>query len=194
MAKNSIAVDLDDVLASHAEAFVQFSNDYYNTNLTVNDYNDHWAEIWNASIDEAEKRSSEFHSPDIAASYKVKFNSLTSLSKLSNYYNLYVVTARRQVLLDATNKWIEENFSGVFSGVHFVPIWEPNNTVTKADICRKIGATYLIDDLPNHCNIAAQGGITAILFGNYSWNKDHALHDNVYRCKDWDAVLQFFKL
>ena len=51
-----------------------------------------------------------------------------------------------------------------------------------------IGASYLIDDSFGHCELAAEVGIKAILFGNYGWNRQQTLIDGIVRCKDWDAV------
>ncbi len=191
MKKPSIAIDLDDVLASHAEAFIKFSNNYYGTNLSIEDYTEHWAKIWQVTDKEIERRSLEFHTPKRTTAFEIKEKAYSSLLKLKGQYDLYVVTARRKMLVEVTYEWVNQNFPNIFSGVHFVPIWEPNNTVTKAEICKKIGATYLVDDLAQHCNLAADGGIKALLFGDYSWNRHESLHENVTRCKDWDAILAF---
>ena len=194
MAKQSVAIDLDDVLAAHAEAFVQFSNELYKTNLTVGDYHDHWSEIWRVEEEEAERRSAEFHTPGVIMAFGAKDEAVDILNRLKERYELFVVTARRKKLIDVTQEWLDKEFPGVFSDVHFVPIWEPNNTVTKADISKEIGATYLIDDLVQHCNLAAESGIQALLFGDYSWNRADPLHKDVVRTKNWQSVAAFFNL
>lgn len=194
MGKQSIAIDLDDVLASHAEAFVRFSNELYKTDLTVDDYTDHWSEIWQVEEDEVERRSAEFHAPGIVIAFGAKDEALDTLRRLKVHYDLFVVTARKKKLTDITQEWLNKEFLGIFSGVHFVPIWEPNNTITKAEISKEIGATYLIDDSVQHCNLAAEAGLQALLFGNYSWNRSDPLHDDVTRIKDWQSVARFFNL
>lgn len=194
MVKQSIAIDLDDVLAAHAEAFVQFSNERYKTNLTVDDYTDHWGEIWRVEEEEAERRSAEFHTPGVAMAFGAKSEAIDTLRKLKEHYDLFVVTARNKKLIDITREWLDKEFPGIFSGIHFVPIWEPNNRITKAEISKEIGATYLIDDLVQHCNLAAEAGMIAILFGHYSWNRDDPLNKNVVRLKDWHSVGAFFNL
>ena len=94
--------------------------------------------------------------------------------------------------VEPTYEWVKKYFPGVFEGVHFVPIWETNNKVTKAEICQQIGADYLIDDLPRHCNLAAEVGIKALLFGDYSWNRNEEITEGVTRVKDWPAVVEYF--
>ncbi len=193
MKKIKIAIDLDDVLAAHAEAFIKFSNKSYGTSLTVEDYSDHWADLWSVEHDEIERRASEFHIPEGVAAFSVKQESISALKQLSDHHLLYVVTARSQVLIGTTRNWLDKYFPKVFQDIHFVPIWEPNNTITKADICKKIGADYLIDDLPRHCNLVAEAGLRAILFGNYAWNRYEKIVAGVTRCRDWEAVLAHFE-
>jgi 5'(3')-deoxyribonucleotidase len=192
MGRESIAIDLDDVLAAHAESFIDFSNKQYGTNLTAEDYSDHWVDIWHVDHEEIERRATEFHIPETIAALAAKKEAKEALKKLGTSYNLYIVTARRQNLIDTTKVWLEQHFPSLFKDVHFVPIWEPDNKITKADICKEIGASYLIDDLPRHCNVAAEGGLKAILFGDYGWNRNEKIAKGVIRCKDWSAVLEYF--
>lgn len=187
-----IAIDVDDVIAAHAEAFVAFSNRYYGTNLTIEDYEDRWELIWNVDRGEIERRAREFHAPESVQRYRRIQQADKTLERLSQDYELVVVTARPKQLIEPTYTWLEEHFVGVFNAVHFVPIWEPDNKVTKADICNKIGAVYLIDDVPHHCNIAAEGGIKALLFGDYNWNRKEPIKPGVTRVSDWLAVQEYF--
>lgn len=194
MKKKSIAFDVDDVLASHVESFVVFSNETYGTNLTMEDYSDDWPKLWGVAGDEVNKRALEFQTIQRIAAFTVKDDAQMALEQLKTKYDLYVITARRQHLVDTSIDWINRHFPNVFKEIHFVPMWEPNNKITKSDICKKIGADYLVDDLPRHCNIAADAGIKAILFGNYAWNRNEKIVDNVTRCKDWNKLLQYFEI
>lgn len=194
MIKKPMAIDLDDVLAAHVEAFVEFSNTQYGTDLTIEDYSEHWTEIWKMEREEVEKRAAEFHIHENTAEYAVKEEAVTALETLSKTYDLYIVTARRASMVDNTIIWVDRHFPGVFKDIHFVPIWEPNNTISKADICKRIGANYIIDDLASHCNLAASNGIHAILFGDYAWNRNEEITEDVTRCKNWSEVLSYLKL
>jgi 5'(3')-deoxyribonucleotidase len=192
MKREAVAIDLDDVLASHVESFVAFSNANYGTNLGVEDYNDHWADLWHVEYDEIERRAAEFHIPETVAAFNVKEEARKALQQISASRDLYIVTARSQKLADTTTDWVDKYFKGLFKGVHLLSVWEPNNTITKLDICKQIGASCLIDDLPRHCNLAAEGGVDAILFGDYAWNRNEAISNGVTRCKSWDEVLAYF--
>ncbi|HLA48993.1 MAG TPA: hypothetical protein VJY84_00415, partial [Candidatus Saccharimonadales bacterium] len=62
----------------------------------------------------------------------------------------------------------------------------------KAEVCREIGADYLVDDQPKHCLAAADAGITALLFGDYKWTRVNNLPKNVIKVRNWPAVLEYF--
>jgi glycerol uptake facilitator-like aquaporin len=54
----------------------------------------------------------------------------------------------------------------------------------------KLGASWLIDDNPEHCLSAIAHGIETVLFGEYGWHFNAPEH--LTRCKDWRAVLEYF--
>lgn len=192
MQRRTIAIDCDDVLADHAEDVVDWTNQRFGTNLTISDYTDHWHLLWATDHAETEKLAHEYHATGRHTSFNHKPDSLEVLKELSKCFDLVVVTARRKEIVKTSLEWIEHKYPGIFKDIRFVPIWEPYNLVSKADICREIDASYLIDDLPRHCNIAAKVGIKSLVFGDYNWNRDEVLVDGVQRVKNWQEVRDFF--
>ncbi|MDB5169901.1 MAG: hypothetical protein JWN82_297 [Candidatus Saccharibacteria bacterium] len=192
MHKATIAIDLDDVLALHAAAFVQFSNERYGTNLQPEEYDDVWVNLW-GEMEWAEvlRRAAEFHTSERTLAYAKIEEAGAVLAHLKQRFRLVIVTARPKHLIETTHQWLAQHHADVFDEVHFVPIWEATNTITKADICKQIGANYLIDDSVKHCNIAAEGGITSLLFGTYRWNRDN-IDPRVTEVGNWQAVKEFF--
>ena len=193
MTKASIAIDLDDVLSNHVEAFVNFSNSHYGTNLTIEDYEEDWPEMWQVSLAETKKRAYEFNVPEVIASFEVKKESIAALLKLKENYDLYIITTRFEHLKDITNEWIDKYFPGIFKEVRLIPFWFSKNKLTKADICKQIGAKYLVDDHSSHCYKAAEAGIEVVLFGDYSWNRHASLKKGISRCKNWNEVVKYFE-
>lgn len=192
MPKPTIAVDLDDVLALHAAAFVAFSNERYGTKLTAEEYDEEWMNLWGEMPwDEIERRAADFHTPERTLAYAKIEEASEVLAHLKQWYRLVIVTARSQDLIEVTHEWLDLHHADVFEEVHFVPIWLADNTITKADICKQIGATYLIDDVVKHCNIAAEGGITALLFGDYRWNRQ-GVDRRVKTVANWQDVREYF--
>lgn len=198
MGMQIIAVDIDDVLAAHAESIVEFSNKRWGTKLTINDYNDRWAEMWKMSDDVkvVEKRAEEFFDTEPFRNFRYFPDALPVLKKLRRHYRLILVTSRRRRFLQQTTEWIDQFFPGIFEETHYAGIWddpkEGRHEETKADLCQSLHADYLIDDQLKHCLATAKCGITSLLFGEYAWNKIDALPDNIIRVKDWNAIKEFF--
>ena len=189
--KPVIGVDIDDVIAEHIPDFVAYTNQFYGTNISTDTYHEDWPLLWNIARDETMERARKFHSDRVRHFTPIK-GADEVLQTLSQRYRLVIVTARPQYTIDHTHEWIERHFKDMFTERHFVPIWEEDSLVTKADICRQVGADYLIDDLPRHCNVAADAGITPLLFGNYTWRDDHPLHDSVVKVMDWREIAEYF--
>ncbi len=197
--KKTIAVDIDDVLAANAESFAAFSNKRWGTNLKPDDYSEHWAEMWNIDIKHAQRRREVIIKEKLFTSYRFFDEAKIILKRLKERYKLVIVSSRSLEIQKETLDWLETEFKGIFSEIHFAKIWDdPNLNVlkklelTKTEICREIGADYLVDDQPKHCIAAANAGIEALLFGEYGWNKDSSLPNGVTRVKNWLEVEKFF--
>lgn len=193
---STIAVDLDDVLSAGAQGFVDFSNKRWGTNLTVDDFTERWAEIWEVDLEEEKRRAHIVYDSGIMRRYKRLDRALPVLTKLSETYKLVVLTSRVRRIEKDTMEWLDKHFPGIFTEVHFAGFYDEltsdSHTYTKAEISREIGADYLIDDQLKHCFAAASAGIEAILFGDYSWNRTEELPAKVTRVKNWQEVGEYF--
>jgi uncharacterized HAD superfamily protein len=121
------------------------------------------------------------------------------LQRLAKKFDLVVVTSRREMLKPETDAWMERHFPGIFKELHYAGMWDDATDIpkalahTKAELCREIGADYLIDDQPKHCIGAAEAGLRCILFGDYRWNKgDQKLPQGITRARHWDDVAEYF--
>ncbi|NCU39011.1 hypothetical protein EOL96_08310 [Candidatus Saccharibacteria bacterium] len=198
MKRLKIAIDVDDVLADYATAFVDYSNKTWGTNLTVNDYDEHWAKVWGVDNDEVKKRAQHYHKDHIIAQYAHDETALPVLNRLKRRHELIIVTSRRSQVRKATIDWIHYHYPGVFNDdvFYFTSIWDQVNDAsvhkTKGDIVRDLGATHIIDDQIKHCFAAAEQGVKALLFGDYGWNQSPELPFGVTRCIDWSEVERYF--
>lgn len=195
--KKTIAVDIDDVLAANAEGFVQFSNMRWGTNLTVQDYDEHWSEVWGVGHDETNQRAIEMEQNGVLKTLNHFTDALPILRELSTQFRLIIITSRRQHMKQDTEDWINTYFPGVFEETFYSGFWEEvsdaANERTKAELCRELGANYLIDDQLKHCLAAAELGVEALLFGAYSWNQTDQYRGNMTRVSDWAAVAEYFR-
>ncbi|QQS18799.1 HAD hydrolase-like protein [Candidatus Saccharibacteria bacterium] len=194
MTKKIIAIDADDTLFDENTAVRHFMNNHYGFKHTAKDYlvegpfDNYWENIWHKNSAETTTMYEEF----VVSSYKENLKPITGalsvLNELNKQYDLVIVTSRDQRGIKMTHSSLALHYPNIFSDVHFVPLWGDGSEATKAKICSEIGASYLIDDCFEHCLLAAEAGISAILFGDYGWNRQQNLPKGIIRCKDWEAV------
>jgi 5'(3')-deoxyribonucleotidase len=199
MSREIIAVDLDDVISSQTNVLIKFSNERYHTQLTQEDFKkpgEYWGyyeRLWGVSEEEGTRRFKEFLDERYPLRQLVLPVTVKAIQKLKLAYDLEVITSRSLDYQEDTIQWIKEHIPGLFLNVHFVDLWsEGSKRATKAKICQEIGAGYLIDDNAEHCNLAAEVGVKALLFGEFGWNTHQPLHPEVSRVADWQAVLEYF--
>jgi uncharacterized HAD superfamily protein len=191
-----IAVDIDDVLADNAQGLIEFSNERWGTDLSVEDYTEHWAQMWQIDNTETETRANELHESGAIGKYRHNDSALPVLRDLAQRFRLVIITSRRLQVEKETRAWIADHYPDIFSEIHFAGIWDTiddgSHLRTKAGICQSLGVNYLIDDQLKHCAAAAERGIQSLLFGNYSWNQSDVLPNNVVRVNDWNGIQRHF--
>jgi uncharacterized HAD superfamily protein len=198
MSKKTIAVDIDDVLAASAQAWVDFSNDKWGTNLTVEDYDEDWAKMWQIDHESMKKRALVIYKSGTVKKVKRYKDAMPVLKWLAKRYKLVITTSRVRHTQVDTIEWLDEHYPSIFEEVHFAGFYddlkEDAPKHTKADLLREIGADYLIDDHPKHCFAAAEVGIKSILFNEYVWSRNLGkLPKGVTRAYNWQEVLEYFK-
>ncbi len=195
-----IAIDVDDVLAMQAEAFVKFSNKRWGTNLTVDDYAEHWGEVWKIDHQNLNKRVKEIYESGEIIKYKPHNNSDEILKKLADNYQLIILTSRWQIADKETRAWLDYHYGDIFEGIYYSGFFDRKDKFdidkemkkSKGNLRSYLNFDYLIDDQLKHCVDAAKFGYEAVLFGDYKWNQMHPLPANVTRCKNWQEVAKFF--
>lgn len=197
MNQQTIAIDLDDVLATSVKSWVAYSNAQWGTNLTVDDYGEDWAKMWNVDQEEEKRRALQLYESGILSTFERAEQAEKVVKRLSQHYKLVITTSRVEHVRQATLDWVNTHFKDMFEEIHFAGFYDSlqkNATkLTKADLLKSIGADYLIDDQPKHCFAAAEIGINSILFGDYQWSRGiKKLPEHVTRCKDWLAVQEYF--
>ena len=196
-AKPIIAVDIDDVLSASAEEFIAFSNQHFDTQLTIDDYDEDWLKVWRVDLAEGLRRRDKYFALSNREHYMIKVDAQKALRLLAARFKLVVVTSRLTILTAPTQRWLNHHFAGLFEAVEFTGTYEGDGNVnrvthTKTELLQQLGASFLIDDQLKHCTSAAEVGIAGVLFGNYSWNQSKNLPKGVTRCTDWATVLEYF--
>lgn len=198
--KQTIAVDVDDVLGDENTAMMQFINRRFGTAHTIDDYNitadywGYWEAVWGVGDEEGAARYGEFVQAKMSQEVVLAPlpGAIETLSFLKQQYDLAIVTSRKADLLEVTELWLESHFPSTFAGVHFIELRGGRHKISKAQICREIGASYLIDDNAEHCALAQEAGVQGLLFGDYGWNRAAKVAPGVVRVRDWQAVREYF--
>lgn len=197
MTKEILALDIDDVAVKHVEGFVRWSNQNYGTNLTSSDYTEAWHELWDIDKDQVEERKKLFFTDEIVGAFEVVEGASEGIIALSGIKNIVGVTSRRESLQAVTEQALEIIAPGAVGRVVFATYFKNGKKFTrsKAEICPQIGATDLIDDHLKHCLAVSEVGVSAVLFGDYAWNKSESeLPENVTRARNWSELLAHFGL
>lgn len=208
--KPIVAVDIDEVLASLADAIVRFSNDTYGTNLAVENITvmNYQGMLGISSREEIEKRIDAFYNSPYFTERQlpVDAEACSYLRQLKEKYELHIVTARNSKVEMLTRTWISKHYPGIFSDFHFgnqfMTAEEAAERLargalhiakkrSKSEICQTIGARLLIDDHFDYAIDCAMHNIPVILFGNYSWNRgmidpEHAGY--ITRLSRWSEI------
>lgn len=195
--KPVIALDIDDTLLEHFSALADWYNGIYGTSLTLAHNHPRGEEAlaaWKAdTIDEAIRRVHNFYDTE-AFSGAVPFSEASDIiTRLSDRYDVVIVTARDTLLEAATHSWLEQHFRGLYREVHFTSHYSlVGKSRTKNEVIEAIEASYLIDDSLENCLEATRIGAKSILFGDYPWNKADSLPASVTRCRNWQEVADYF--
>ena len=192
MNKPTIALDIDDVLVSTAGEIIDAYNAKWNTRLKLADWYSDVGPQW-GTPDKAVaiRRVNEYIESDAYFDLVPVRDAALALKELSKRFELHVLTGRPEVIAGATQKWLQRHFPDMLRSVNFSNMFDEAKKRSKGEMCRELGASYLIDDHLENCVSAAGVGIKAVLFGSYPWNQSVALPNGVTRCIDWDAVLEY---
>lgn len=194
----TIAVDIDDVLAIENEAVRRFANERYGHTHSSDDYLvpgsywGYWEVIQGVEGGEGARRYDEYLRSGAKASLEVMPDAIEVLTHLKKRYKLVIVTAREAHLEEITREWLSRHFPQLFHDIAFVAVWTGSTKGSKADICRELGAEYLIDDNPGHLDLATDAGIEGLLFGMYGWSREVPADAPYVRVPDWSAVKEYF--
>ncbi len=190
-----IAVDIDDVLVPHYELMTEFVNKHHGYALRSHDFQN-WEkllQLTGINREEFVAQVEPFIQSEDFVEQSPAFEVMEALSTLSKYYRIVAVTARPRSIEQRTIKWMAEHFGTSIPEIEFVnpnQAWGRGGSVSKLEVCLRLGAKYLIDDHLKHAQDVAAGGIKVILYGNYPWNQLDALPDNILRARDWGEVLK----
>jgi 5'(3')-deoxyribonucleotidase len=195
MDKPTIAFDVDEVLFPLLGAFFPYLNAIHGYGIRPEQMKTYRTEeLIGGTAEELLSKMDAFMETEYYEKAEPLAGAVESLTKLHETYRLVIITARHKTFRGPTEKFIDDNFSGLFDDIRYTHTLEnPGVEIPKPDICKELGASLLIDDNLHNVIACAGQGIPAILFGNYTWNQTDTLPDGVVRCMDWPAVVEYLE-
>lgn len=196
--KQTIAIDIDDVISDTTEAMRIWGNKVTGVELTPEQYkvpgNDYWGyyeRIWAQHGVDDRLKYDDFEAELIADQTQVPLVASASLvvEELQKRFHVILLTSRNPALEAGTREWLKDNLNGDIK-LYFAKNGRINEGRSKGELCKELGAFLLIDDNVEHCQSAVDNGVKAILFGEYGWQ--NAAVEGAVSCRDWPAVLEYF--
>lgn len=192
----TVGTDIDDCLVLFAEDIINFHNDNYGTNNTLEQVVnfDLW-KLWGCSKDEFHNRLSQFTKEFGCTNIPKPMPYATqAIDDLSEKLSFVKITARQSKLYPITLQTLETLFHPLFSrNLCFTYEMDTNPLFTrkKSDLCLLYGVKTHIEDSPKHALECAHKGIHVLLM-DQPWNQikynPDLDHKNITRVNDWREI------
>ncbi len=176
-----IIVDLDDVIASFCPSLINFLNQLYDANLTMEKIRG-W-NIWeygNLTREQYVEGVRSFKEAGLFRKLPLVRGAKEALVSLKRKNLLWIVTYRSEEIKEDTLEWLSEN-SIPYDGIFFT------ESKPKFEICKILNPDFAIDDSPNSLDLSE---ICRLLLFDRPWNQDLTTCPNIERVYNWQEILE----
>ena len=190
-----IAVDVDEVLAQFLLSLNKYYDDRFSKQFELAHYDEYYfCKVWDCTPELSNDIVHQFFDSHYFRDGIVPVpGALGALRRLQHKCDLVVITSRQNAIREATERWVAKHYPDVFGDLYFCNHFAlDGESVSKADMCARVGADLLIDDNPGYALDCAESGLDVILFdyqGTYPWSKACADHERISKCADWEGIL-----
>jgi 5'(3')-deoxyribonucleotidase len=197
MNKPIIAFDCDDVIVSTGSLLIEHYNELHGTNVQPQDfYSKDYEHVWQADPETATRDLFAYLLTDEYANLAPMAGAVETLKKLRNDFILYIVTGRPDETDEATHEWVAKYLPNIFEKIVFTNFFKLSDSKgalrTKADVCKELGAQWLVDDHLHHIKNVTEQGIMGLLYGDLAWEQLSEPLTNVVKIKDWNELSMYF--
>lgn len=185
-----IAVDIDEVLFEYVEAYLDFLKERVPHNKKYEDFVTYnfW-ELFNISREEAIKIADEFYDSPFFDKARVVDGSKESLEYLTKKgFEIYFLTSRPIRWKKKTTNFLKKNYPFKKKNLIFSGDFHKKNGETKAQICKKLGISLIVEDNLFYALDCASKGIYVLLFDR-PWNKQKIKNNKIKRCFNWKEIV-----
>lgn len=194
-----IAIDIDDTIADSTESLRRLVNRRWGVSLTKEDYRipgnyrKYYEYVWShhGLADKISYAELEEEMVIDQSHVTLMAGVEEAIHELQKTANLIFITARHVSWEQATREWFRNVLAHDDIELYFSEGMSNVGARTKGELCKQLGATWLIDDNPTHLLTATEENIRAVLFGEYGWHIGEL--QGMAKCKDWSQVVEYFK-
>lgn len=188
--RQTIAIDIDDVLFDFTNRYLSFHNEQYGTAFDIGHITSiNLYEATGGTPEDDIRKIEQFQTTTDHLDGHPAAESLDVLRRLGKSCDLVVVTARQTAIRERTRRWIERHFPGVFREVRFANYWEVSlPLVSKGEVCVELGVDVIVDDQLNYLKDCADKGVRGILFGDYPWNAGATDNPLIRKARSWHEL------
>lgn len=189
-----IGIDMDSVIAEIIRPIDLFHNRKYGTNVSYEDHESYDLRLyWDCSLEDMYKRIFEFYeSPEFQETKPVP-GSQRALAILAQDHKLHLITARPYDVEAQSRRWLDKHFPDIFTEIHHTNLISKEGkgtSVKKSEICRKMGATVMVDDHIDYILDCAENAIISYLFPA-PWNRGKKIeHAHVRQIAGWEEAVE----
>lgn len=188
-----IGIDLDEVVNEFAKIFLEYYNQKNKTHYQFKDMTNPL--FWNhlgLSSEAFFEEFKNFENEYKIGEYPLIKDSKISIHKLAKENEIFFITSRSESKRAETLRFLKRHFGKIkFKLTIASNRVNANKGMTKAQICKDLGISIIIDDGPFMAEQCAKEGIFVLLFDN-PWNKNKLenKYDNIRRVKNWKEIVK----
>lgn len=187
-----IGIDIDDTLLHSFEDFLDFYNEYHNTNFKKEDNTSDkkFHEFLGITKEELIKFYRIYDQQERSHYLEPIEGAKEVLEKLVSKHEFILITARPNFLAEKTHKIVEKHYSDFKFRIIFNKS-NPEGDPSKGEICVKEGIKIMIDDDIDNALDCVKNNVQVILL-NKPWNRAEE-HTMIKRVNNWGEILEEIK-
>lgn len=193
-----IGIDVDEVLVPFSKTYFNYAHETFGAEQMDGDKIPHYRydELFGITLAESFRRVALFYNSEHFKNMPLHDGAKEVITELSKKHKLIAVTSRFGDSKEFTRQWLEKEFPKMFSNIHFSAenhydeeYKKKKNLKEKAEVCKELGISLMIEDSIPHSLKCAEAGIKVLLFDR-SWNHNEILPANITRIYSWKEVLE----
>merc|ERR1719229_12027 len=198
--KPIVAVDLDEVLGKFVPRLIEWHNRVYKKPfLKLEMFKTYrFVDTWGGTNEESDRKVQEFQQSEEFLKMPTIPDAFSTLNELKDEFDFYVVTSRQANLEKVTEEWVNRHFPGIFEGVllgnHWGPTASKATSISKPEMCRRIGACAIIDDACKYVTQCSESLPLVIQLnwrGENPWCLQQPIPKTVKIAYQWDHVKEY---